>query len=210
MVPDRLLATVAQQLGHPSGLTGRVVGRVLNRSNKSLVTFAVEAAEVAAGSAAVDVGYGGGVGLGLLLDRVGPAGIVHGVELSETMLASARRRFRRQLTDGRLQLHQASVQRLPLPDGSVAAAVSINTIYFIDDLDAALRELARVIGAGGRLVLGIGDPGAMAKMPVTRHGFTLRPVHDIVEHARRAGFAVLQARHTGGVATSAVIVCDRP
>jgi SAM-dependent methyltransferase len=50
-------------------------------------------------------------------------------------------------------------------------AITVNTIYFVDDLDRACSELARVLRPGGRLVVGIGDPEAMARMPFSAYGF---------------------------------------
>jgi SAM-dependent methyltransferase len=69
--------------------------------------------------------------------------------------------------------------------------VSTNTIYFIPDLSPALLELSRVLRPGGRLVLGVGDPDAMAEIPFTKHGFRLRPIGEIVKSLQEAGFSVV-------------------
>jgi arsenite methyltransferase len=61
---------------------------------------------------------------------------------------------------------------------------------FRAELDAACKELARVVRPSGTLVVGIGDPGAMAKMPFTAYGFTLRPVTDVIAALERSGFTV--------------------
>jgi ubiquinone/menaquinone biosynthesis C-methylase UbiE len=191
---DPVLAAVARQLGHPTGPIGRLTGRLLNRGNRGLITAAVDAARVAPGATAVDVGFGGGAGLALLLDRVGPDGVVYGAEISATMLARARRIFAADCTSGRLRLHQAALAHLPLPDASADVIVSTNTVYFVDDLEAAFRELARALRPDGVLVLGIGDPGAMAEMPFTKHGFQLRSIEQIRAVLTAAGFAHTEDR----------------
>src|SRR5882762_10881626 len=66
---DRLLSTVAGQLGRPHGLLSPLVARLLNRGNERAIAAAVESAEIRRGSVAADIGFGGGVGLQLLLDR---------------------------------------------------------------------------------------------------------------------------------------------
>ena len=203
---DGVLAAVASQLGRPRGLAGRAVGRVLNRANTRLVTAAIEAAGVERGSQVADVGFGGGVGLALLLDQVGESGVVHGIEISDVMLGAARRRFSRQVASGRLRLEDAPMELLPLPDSSVDVVVSTNTIYFLDDLSPALAESERVLRPGGRLVLGVGDPDAMARMSFTEHGFTPRPVSEIAALMRRAGFADVEDRCLDGEAAPHVIV----
>ncbi|MGS2807814.1 methyltransferase domain-containing protein [Nocardia sp. MW-W600-9] len=188
-VKDRLLTTIADQLGNPHGTLGRGVAFVLNRGNRRAIAAAVDATGVTAGATVADIGFGGGVGLTLLLDRVGPEGVVHGVEPSADMLARARSAV---AADGRLVLAGGTLAALPLPDASLDAAITVNTIYFLDDLPAACAELARVLRPGGVAVIGIGDPDAMAKMPFTPYGFTLRPVADVVAALAAAGLTVEQ------------------
>ncbi|SFP67923.1 Methyltransferase domain-containing protein [Amycolatopsis arida] len=194
---DRLAAGLARQLGHPSGLPGLLVGALLNRSNARPVAAAVRALRLAPGEEVTDIGYGGGAGLRLLLDAVGPAGRVHGVELSTTMSEQAHKRFWKALAAGRLRLHHGSITALPLDDDSVDALITINTVYFVADLDRAFAELARVLRASGRLVVGIGDPDAMAGMPFTEHGFRLRPVAELVDALTAAGLPLREHLRVG-------------
>ncbi len=191
-VKDRLLTTIADQLGNPHGVLGRGVAFVLNRGNRRAIAAAVEAAEPGPGTTVADIGFGGGVGLTLLLDRIAPGGVVHGVEPSPDMRSRARSVFAHELASGRLVLDDGSLTALPFEDAALDAAITVNTIYFLDDLPAACAELARVLKPGGAVVVGIGDPEAMAKMPFTPYGFTLRPVDDVVAALTAAGLAVTQ------------------
>lgn len=181
------MAGVARQLRQPTGMQGRLVVRRLNRGNRDVVLAAVAAAELQAGQVAADIGFGGGVGLRPLLDLVGPEGHVHGVEISDIALAMARRRFSQDTAGGRLTLQAGHLGDLPLADDLLDAAITVNTVYFVEDLAGAFAELARVVRPGGRVVVGVGDPAAMAAMPFTSHGFALRPVEDLLSLLRRAG-----------------------
>jgi SAM-dependent methyltransferase len=194
---DRLTAGLARQLGRPEGLPGRLVGRMLDRGNRAVVSAAVEATEARPGQTVADLGFGGGLGLRLLLDRVAPTGHVHGVELSATMLHAAERRHRSALTQGRLTLQLGTLGDLPLDDRSLDALVTVNTLYFVADLPAAFGELARVLRGSGRAVVGVGDPTAMAALPVTRHGFRLRAVDDLVRGLQDAGLTVVRHGRVG-------------
>lgn len=188
--------TIARQLGRPSGLFGRlVVARKLNQGNRNNVTAAVDALEPVAGAAVADIGFGGGIGLGLLLAKVGETGRVHGVDISTAMLSAAGRRYR--ADSDRLRLHAGSITALPLPDASVDGAICVNIIYFVDDLDLAFAELARVLRPSGRLVLGIANPPTMAKVPFVAYGFRLRPVEGIIERLAKAGLPVVEHRRVG-------------
>src|SRR5687767_7324076 len=94
---------------------------------------------------ALDAGCGTGFQT-TLLERLGYES--HGVDISGRLLAVARRR----LAASRFAL--ASVEALPFADRSFdAIACCGSTLSFVDDPAAALRELARVLKPGGRVVL---------------------------------------------------------
>ena len=62
-----LLLALSRQLGRPSGWFGRrVMGQLLNQSNKRFLDDAVQALAPASGERIVDVGFGGGYGLDLI------------------------------------------------------------------------------------------------------------------------------------------------
>jgi arsenite methyltransferase len=198
---ERATSALARQLGHPRGPFGRLVGRVLNRRNAPAVEIAVGALQVRPGAVLADLGFGGGVGLEMLLRRLDEvdraAGRVRGVDVSETMLSAASRRFRRAVASGRLELHLAPIEALPMADASVDAAITLNTIYFLPDLPAAFREVHRVLRPGGQLVVGLGDPDAMARMAVTREGFLIRRVEDVIVALGATGLSVTEHRRVG-------------
>ena len=160
---------------------------MLNRSNARQIERAVDAVSLSAGDVAADVGFGGGLGLRLMLERVGPSGTVHGIDVSADMVGRAARRFRAAVARGQLVLNEGSLMKLPLEDATVDGAITVNTVYFVAELTSAFEEFARVLKPSGRVVVGIGDPDGMARMPMTRYGFRLRRVDEIIESARTSG-----------------------
>jgi arsenite methyltransferase len=207
---DTVLAGIARQLRHPEGIRGRLTARGLNRGNRGVVLAAVAATGLDAGQAAADIGFGGGVGLRSLLDGVGADGHVHGVEVSDTMLAVARRRFVEDVAAGRLSLHAGDLVDLPLESGSLDAAITVNTVYFVQNLERAFAEIARALRPNGRVVVGVGDPVAMAAMPFTAHGFTLRPIDDLTRLLRASGFDEPRDERVGsGERAFHLLVADR-
>jgi SAM-dependent methyltransferase len=203
---DRLNAALARQLRRPDGVVGRLVVSRLNRGNQGMIAAAIEALEPTEPSVMADLGFGGGIGLRLLLDRAGVSEVV-GIDFAPAMLAAARKRFATEVADGRLRLEAGSLTDLPLPDSSLDGAITVNTVYFLDDLAPALRELARVLRPGGRVVIGIGDPDAMAEMPFTAHGFRLRPIPELEAAIRAADLDLVDHRRAeGGRAPSHLLV----
>jgi ubiquinone/menaquinone biosynthesis C-methylase UbiE len=108
------------------------------------------------GSSVLDVGCGPGLYVEELLAR--GAGRVVGVDGSAEMLRLARRRLAG--SAGRVVLHCQDLQ-VPLVwagDGEFDVAVMALVIHHLDDRVAALREIARVLRAGGRLVVSTHHP----------------------------------------------------
>lgn len=192
-----VLAGMARQLGRPDGVRGLVVGAMLNRANRSVIASAVQALAPHPGDTVADLGFGGAIGLDMLLRRVGTGGLVHGVELSSTMLAHAGRRFRHDIGTARLLLHAASMTRLPMPAGELDGVMTLNTIYFLAELGPAFAELARVTKPAGRVVLGLGDPELMGRRPIAEYGFRLRPVADVIQALHGAGLHLDGHRRVG-------------
>jgi arsenite methyltransferase len=54
--------------------------------------------------------------------------------VSDTMLMQAAKRYRRDVAAGRLALHNGSLTRLPFADGTLTGVVTVNTIYFVAEL----------------------------------------------------------------------------
>lgn len=205
-----LLAGIAGQLGRPHGPWARLVAVALNRGNKDVIAGAVDALALEPGDTAVDIGFGGGIGLGMLLDRVGDTGHVHGVEVSAEMFERASRRYRKAITAGRLALHKTSMTELPFGDAEVDGIITVNTLYFVEDLGRVFAEIAGVLKPGGRLVIGIRDPEAMRRMPVTAHGFRVRPVEEIVERLGERQLRLAEHRRVGSGIREAHLLVATP
>ena len=95
------------------------------------------------GRTVLDVGVGTGIIAAALERRHHP---VCGIDISRSMLTKARSRL-----PGRVGC--ATAEQLPLRDGSVDTALFIWSLHLIGDRATALREAARVVAAGGRVIV---------------------------------------------------------
>lgn len=84
--------------------------------------------------------------------RIGKARIM-GVDLSEKMLAVAAEKVRRQGLDDHIALYQGDAERLDVADGMIDVATVAFGVRNFGDLEAGLRELARVVKPGGTAVV---------------------------------------------------------
>jgi ubiquinone/menaquinone biosynthesis C-methylase UbiE len=193
LVPRKYLAA---QLRRPSGLVGKfLVAPILNRRNAALNVAVLESLELEANDRVLEVGFGGGDLMCRILPLVS-SGHVIGADFSQDMVDVCAARFSSAIESGALELMCAPVEKLPLRDGVVDKACTVNTIYFWGDAPASAREFHRVIAAGGRLAIGFAPRETLDRLPVTEHGFTKYEVDEVRELLLDAGF---------GEATVAVI-----
>jgi demethylmenaquinone methyltransferase/2-methoxy-6-polyprenyl-1,4-benzoquinol methylase len=108
---------------------------------------AADLAWLAPGGRALDVATGTGDLALELARRVGPSGEIVGSDFSEGMLARAREK------SSGVRWEQANALALPYADDSFdAATVGFGARNF-SDLERGLREMARVVRPGGRVVV---------------------------------------------------------
>ena len=110
---------------------------------------ALQCVEVQPGTRVLDIGCGVGVFLGLVADRGADA---FGVDASEALLASARRR----LPDADLRI--GDMESLPYRDDSFDLVTGFNSFFFATDMVVALREAGRVAQPGAPVVIQVWGP----------------------------------------------------
>ena len=187
---------VLDQLSRPQGRLAPLTAAFLNGVNARTILAGVSALDIEPGQRVVEVGFGGGLSLPLLLRAVGPSGQVFGFETSDEMLVRARRRFFVPRLRGRLRVDKAWIEALPLGESCFDAALSINTIMFWTDVEVGMRELARVLRPGGRLVLGVPEPAQAMAMGFAERGFRVVVPERLGEQLPRYGFELLSLRTT--------------
>jgi ubiquinone/menaquinone biosynthesis C-methylase UbiE len=102
------------------------------------------------GEHALDIGCGPGLTTEALARAVGAQGSVLGIDIAPPMLDSARKQCAGLPQVG---FERADVIRLPYEDGRFDVALASQVYEYVEQIDAALVELARVIRPGGRAVL---------------------------------------------------------
>jgi SAM-dependent methyltransferase len=114
--------------------------------------FFVDRGGLAPGRRALELGCG----TGLFLERVAASGAtIHGIDLSADLLARTRQKI------GHLPnvvLSRGNAEALPFGDGSFDLVYGSSVLHHLH-LDAALREVHRVLRPGGRIVFA--EPNAL-------------------------------------------------
>lgn len=108
------------------------------------------------GEKVLEIGFGTGHCLVALAKSVGPTGRVVGVDISDGMLAVARKRLQQEGLNERVELHSGDAAKLNfLEEGSLDGVFMSFTLELFDnpEIPRLLQECYRVLCPGGRVAI---------------------------------------------------------
>ena len=109
-------------------------------------------ADLEAGQTVLDLGSGGGLDVLLAARKVGPAGKVYGLDMTDEMLDLARKN-QREAGATNVEFLKGTLDAIPLPEGAVDVVISNCVINLSSNKDAVLAEAFRVLKPGGRFAV---------------------------------------------------------
>ena len=129
-----------------AGLPGDAVKASLGCGNPTAL------AELRQGETVLDLGSGGGIDVLLSAKRVGPTGKAYGLDMTDDMLALARKN-QREAGVTNVEFLKGQIEQIPLPQGAVDVIISNCVINLSGDKDRVLAEAFRVLKPGGRFAV---------------------------------------------------------
>jgi ubiquinone/menaquinone biosynthesis C-methylase UbiE len=147
----------------------------------------------------LEIGSGPGDLMNLILGHA-TRGSVVGVDFSPDMIARCSKRFAPLIESGRVEMHCAAADALPLSSGRFSKACTVNTIYFWPEATVEFEEIRRALSPGGRLVVSFLPRDTMEKLrahPV----FKTYSGDEVANLLRRAGFCdtrIIEGRERRG------------
>ncbi len=112
----------------------------------------VAIASLKEGDVVLDLGSGAGFDAFLAVKKVGRAGRVIGVDMTEEMLERARANAKKGGYDN-VEFRLGEIEKLPVEDNTIDVIISNCVINLSPDKEAVFKEAFRVLKAGGRLMV---------------------------------------------------------
>ncbi|HEX6717167.1 MAG TPA: class I SAM-dependent methyltransferase [Pyrinomonadaceae bacterium] len=112
----------------------------------------VERLGLTRGDRVLDVCCGSGASAIPAAELIAPTGCVIGVDLAQNLLDLAHSKAKQRGLHN-IEFRSADMTELPFDEGSFDVVICVFGIFFVPDMEAALRELKRVTRAGGRLAI---------------------------------------------------------
>jgi SAM-dependent methyltransferase len=181
---QRTMTAMVAQFHRPHGLGGRAAGWVMahRASNRERNAWAAALLDVQPDDRVLEIGFGPGIAIGEMARRA-TRGLVVGVDHSELMVQRATRRNAAAVRAGHVELRLGNAEQLPAFDEPFDKVLAVNSLMFLDDPVARLKDLRGLLRPGGRIAIAF-QPRAPGSTDETAR----RAGQEIAAHFATAGF----------------------
>lgn len=197
---DALKALLCELFGHDWHLGYWLNATSIAESAQRLNEIMTARLAIEPGTRVLDVGCGVGGPACFIAAQTGA--LVVGVSNSRPGLEEAERFAKSRGIDDRVSFRFGEAQQLPFPDASFDAVWSCEAIHNVADKTPVVRELARVLKPGGRVVLGdlfllnrAIDPADLERLK--QFSFYLSTADDFIDLLQTSGIRVLESIDIG-------------
>lgn len=160
-----------------------MVGAAMRLFNRRPTRALIEALDIRPDHHVLDIGCGDGS----TLEAVGPVALRCGVDRSETMLASSRRRLGSEMARSLVSIRLGDMLDLPFGPYSFDRFIVSNVLYFCRDVPRLVAECRRTARPGAKLGIYVTSAGTMAKWrfagPATHRHFSQSQLAEELEAA---------------------------
>ncbi len=148
MVSSEEFRKLAPQFRCPSGPIGEQVGKQMDELNASQNNWVLSLLNFQSSDRVLEIGFGTGKTLGKV-SKIIKEGKIYGIELSDTMINVASKKFKNEISHGLIEFHKGNSESLPFPDNLFNKIFSVHTVYFWKSLNKVFSQLFRVSKIGG-------------------------------------------------------------
>lgn len=171
------LSELAQQLGNPTGQKGVELGKLMNESNKRMISESIDFLNIKDNYSVLELGHGN---CGHLSETLNSAKNIKyiGLETSKVMCEQAC-----EINKNKIVIKQAKFKtydgvNIPFETEKFERILSVNTIYFWSNPQKLIKEIDRVLKSNGIAVITFAEKKFMKTLPFVNSTFKLYNQND--------------------------------
>ena len=178
----------------PKGIGGKIMVAMMNFGHADMANWGLQFLDIPENADILDCGCGGGANIKRLLGKYQNS-IVKGIDYSEISVEKSRKVNDKAIKNGRCEILQANVMRLPFEQDSFDIVTAFETIYFWPDLQQSFRQIYHVLKSGGTFFIcneSNGDTNKDDKWVEKIGGMTIYNDTQIKSVLEQTGFSHIQ------------------
>ncbi len=152
MFLKRMKVLIDFQYQSPKGVLGLFFGEKMVSQHRPETLWTINLLELNKEESILELGCGAGFAMKLLLAKPNVQQVV-GLDLSKSILHSAKIRNRHNISKGKAKLVLGNVSKIPLDNDLFTKVFSIHSIYFWDITPETVSEIYRVIKPKGSVTI---------------------------------------------------------
>lgn len=141
----------------PKGKLGNIQLKSMNKEHTPVSLWGLKHLDIKEDDIILDVGCGGGINIKRMAEK---AKKVYGVDYSIESVKLSREVNRQGIYDGKVEVMNGNVQKLPFDDETFDIVTAFETIYFWPDIEKCFGEVKRVLKPGGVFLIGMESNGS--------------------------------------------------
>ena len=182
-------AFFSEQARKPAGLFGRIVMSIIfDQGNAFLNGFVNELMSVQIDDRIIEIGFGTGKLIYRMARQI-DKGLIEGVDFSKVMVSIARKRNKKNITNGKVKIIEGNFDEMPYEKESFTKACSINTLYFWPEPVHTAKKIAEILKPDGKLILAFEDIEQLKQRKLNQEVFHLYSKCEVQELLISAGFS---------------------
>lgn len=185
---------MGKQLARPSGILGRITGKLMDHRNYKAYEEIMKDLELTNGDRLFEIGYGTGMGLGLILKKPIDCKI-GGIDYSEVMYRTAMKRNEDYIKANRLILNYGDFINSEVDNGAYNKVYCVNVIYFWEDLLSVFCKIHSILPDQGRFCIYMTPAEYFEKMKFAEN-FKKYSIDIVKAKLTEAGFSSVEHRKT--------------